>query len=644
MMRYRQPASFRCLPRILLSLSLSTNIGCRLSEPVGPSGPISERAKAVKLTESADKITIGNGLVELSLGNRGGLNELHTHGGPNLASRGYWNFFGNGFDSAGNKEKGRFAVLEGNPKVIRSSDELVEIAFTRKPSSPMFFTASLHYVLRRGEPGFYIYMTASDTGTERSGHPTGYITQYAYNLRLDGNHFDTIAVDDERRHISHSCREEAEATKIMDATFRLPDGRVVSKYNYCHEIEDGEFHLYGWAGPKTGVWWIQPSGEYYGSTPFRRLLTSHQTAKSPIIVWQAHCTHRGGTEIVPNRSTTKWKKLYGPAFVYINQGTDKDNLWKDAKTQVEAMSKEWPYRWMTHELYPTNRGLVSGRLKFEDGTPARNAWVILSPEGTHWSKENLGYHFWSKTDQKGRFHIKDVRAGHYSLYTAGADQFYEFQHDGVEVSSGEETQLKKLTWKRIRNGKQIWQIGTADRSTGEFANGDDFHHWGLWRRYPNDFPNDVRFIIGKSQERKDWNFVHWNWHSKKNAWEIVFELNAPPEGNAVLTVGIAAARGHKKGLGSNRTPAQVQVAANGKEVGTIIVESTGGDIYRSARQSTRYNVREIRLDAALLRRGVNSISFSHSSSEPYKVGDEKGEAGSGPGGILYDAIRFEITD
>ena len=49
----------------------------------------------------------------------------------------------------------------------------------------------------------------------------------------------------------------------MDATFRLADGQVVSKYDYTHAIEDGDFNLYGWAGPQAGVWWIQASGEYY---------------------------------------------------------------------------------------------------------------------------------------------------------------------------------------------------------------------------------------------------------------------------------------------------------------------------------------------------------------------------------------------
>ena len=187
----------------------------------------------------------------------------------------------------------KFSVLAGQANVLRQSDELVEVAFVREPAEPLFFRTALHYVLRRGEPGFYLYMIAAHDAQM----PAGSITQYAYNLRLAPQYFDYIAVDEIRRHVSHTCEEEGAAKQIMDATFVLADGRVVSKYDYCHAIEDGDFNVYGWAGPQAGVWWIQASGEYYGSAPFRVLLTSHQTAKTPVIVWQAHCVHRGGYEI-----------------------------------------------------------------------------------------------------------------------------------------------------------------------------------------------------------------------------------------------------------------------------------------------------------------------------------------------------------
>ncbi len=589
--------------------------------------------------ETGEMFVISNGLVRMGIGPGGRLLELSYRGGPNLASSGYWNFHGNGYDAEGKLLLVKFHVPVGIGEVVRQSDDLVEVVFVRQPAEPLFFQTSLHYVLRRGDPGFYLYMTAAHD----EKMPAGYITQYAYNLRLAPEHFDYIAVDDTRRHISHSCLDEKNAEMIMDATFRLADGTVVSKYNYSHAIEDGDFNLYGWAGPKNGVWWIQVSGEYYSSAPYRVLLTSHQTAKTPVIIWQTQCTHRGGYNIeFPPGDTTSWEKIYGPVFVYLNSGKDYDAMWNDAKARLETIMSQWPYQWMSHELFPLQRGQVTGTLNFDGHSPAANAFVILAPQGEHWSKDNKGYHFWTKTDANGRFDLTNVRPGKYTLFASGAEQFYEFSQDGITVTPGKKLELGKLKWKRVAHGKRIWQIGTADRSPGEFANGDDFHHWGLWRRYPTDFPNDVHFEIGKSKERKDWNFAHWNWYSQKNAWDISFKLDEAPKGKAILTFGIAAARGHSsRGYGS-RGPADLGVWVNDKKVGSFSPATSGGVSYRSARQSTRYSVEEINFDTGLLGDGTNVISLRHALSNPYKQGEEKGERGAGPGCIMYDAIRLEI--
>jgi rhamnogalacturonan endolyase len=597
-------------------------------------------AASLPVTLKAEKtITLDNGLVRLELNDKGKLTGLFRNGGSNLAQRGYWNCNANGYDKDGTQMKQRFATPEGKFRIVRSSADLVEIAFDRPPKSPLLFKASLHYVLRRGDSGFYIYMTLSHDSTM----PPGTVTQYAYNLRLNPSTFKYIAVDEKRRHISHSSRDEDAAESIMDAAYRLNSGQVVSKYNYTHAIEDDAYRLYGWASAKAGVWWIQPSAEYYGSTPFRVLLTSHQTSKSPILIWQAHCLHRGGYLLdFPASDKEDWSKLYGPVFVYLNSGSNYDAMWKDATTRVALQKNAWPYSWMEHKEFRTQRGSVSGALIFDNGLPAVDAWVILSPRGTHWSKENKGYHFWIKTDKEGHFTINKVRPGDYSLTAAGADQFYEFKKMGVEVSVNKTTTLDTLTWKRVIHGKREWQIGKADRSTGEFRNGSDFHHWGVWRRYPTDFPEDINFIIGKSKEESDWNYIHWNWYSERNAWAIRFDLDTTPKGTATLTFGIAGARGHgANGFGSSNDTS-LQVFANNAKVGKISTPSTGGDSYRSARQSTRYSVKEIKFNANILHKGQNVITLSHDLANRYKQGESKGESGAGPGCIMYDAIRLEI--
>ena len=587
--------------------------------------------------DSGAATTLDNGLVRLKVNDDGTLTELSCHAGPNLAQVGLWNCNANGYDKDGKPLEQQFDTPKGKLRIVRSSTDLVEVAFDRSPQLPLPFQASLHYVLRRGDPGFYIYMTLAHDAEM----PAGHVTQYAYNLRLTPSEFDYIAVDDVRRHVSHSSLEEAEAQQITDAAYRLKNGEVVTKYDYTHAIEDGAYQLYGWTGRETGVWWIQPSAEYYGSAPFRVLLTSHQTSHTPILIWQVHCTHRGGYEIdFPPQDKSEWSKLYGPVFVYLNQGRDYDAMWDDAKARVAVQQEAWPYNWMQHKEFPTRRGKVSGTIIFDNDLPVTDAWVILSPEGTDWSKENRGYHSWTKTDENGRFNIDSVRPGSYSLFAVGADQFYEFKKDGILVLADKAADLGPLTWKRVLHGKRIWQIGTADRSTGEFANGNDFHHWGMWRRYPTDFPDDVNFRVGKSKEATDWNYIHWNWYSKRNAWTITFDLDKKPKGAVVLTFGIAGALGHGSNGLCSSGDASLQVLANGTEVGEI---STPSNCSRSERQSTRYSVKEFRFDADALRKGQNVITLRHARADPYQQGEPKGEEGPGPGFTMYDAIRLELA-
>ena len=184
-------------------------------------------------------------------------------------------------------------------------------------------------------------------------------------------------------------------------------------------------------------------------------------------------------------------------------------------------------------MVPVQRGKVTGKLVFSGGEPARDTWIILSPPGINWSLETKGYHFWTKTDENGDFVIGDVRQGNYDLFAVGADQFHEYKREEIAVNANSTTSLGTLVWNPVTHGRTIWQIGVADRSSGEFRNGDDYRHWGVWRRYPEQFPEDVHFIIGKSKERDDWNFAHWTWHSKTPEWKIEFEMEERHEGYTV---------------------------------------------------------------------------------------------------------------
>ena len=591
--------------------------------------------------------TLQNGLIQMRIGQRGVLRELRAQDGTDLlkgGGRGYWNATSNRA-----RETGGYVQPGGPPRIVRQSEDLVEVACRHKPygrwSDPKTFPydANLHYVLRRGESGFYLFMTIR-YGPDMSAVSSA---QFAYNLRLAPEIFDYLAVDDSRQRTMHSPEEYGHARRVMDATYRFENGEVVSKYQFCHEINRDRYHVYGWASSVSGrgVWLIQPSAEYYAASPFRQFLTSHQTKTTPVIIWQPQCGHFG-SPTVSFESGDRFKKLYGPLFFYVNKQDNPRAAWRGAKQKEKSLAAKWPYAWMKHPWYPVRRGGVEGRLALEDGRPASGAFVILSPSDRHWARDARGYHFWTRTDEDGRFSIEHVRPGNYSLTATGCDRFEEFRRDApVQVKTDETTNLGELTWQAPDRGRRVWQIGVVDRLPGEFRNGQDYRHWGLWRRYPEQFPQDVHYVVGQSDPSTDFNYMHWGWYSgEAPGWTVDFDMEQRPMGRAHLTFGIcASAPQDRRSHGLNkRGRTDVIVRVNGEEVGRIRRPFTGPCSYRCGRYTTPYAVVDITFDASLLTHGKNRLELEHSNPYHYEQGDQKGQSGAGPGLLSYDAIRLEI--
>ena len=63
--------------------------------------------------QTGEMIIIDNGQVRLGIREDGILQELSLRGGPNLASSGYWNCNGNGYDAARTPLRQKFSVLAG---------------------------------------------------------------------------------------------------------------------------------------------------------------------------------------------------------------------------------------------------------------------------------------------------------------------------------------------------------------------------------------------------------------------------------------------------------------------------------------------------------------------------------------------------
>jgi len=78
---------------------------------------------------------------------------------------------------------------------------------------------------------------------------------------------------------------------------------------------------------------------------------------------------------------------------------------------------------------------------------------------------------------------------------------------GLCVNTSQALNLGALTWTPVRCGRQLWDSGSPNRTAGEVLHGDHPRQWGLYLQDPKDFPNDVNYVVGKSDFHKDWNLM-----------------------------------------------------------------------------------------------------------------------------------------
>src|SRR5262249_17268623 len=146
---------------------------------------------------------------------------------------------------------------------------------------------------------------------------------------------------------------------------------------------------------------------------------------------------------------------------------------------------------------------------------------------------------------RGNFSIPNVRPGKYTLHAFADGVLGEFTVTNLIVGSGQTLGLGKLDWKPARFGKQLWEIGIPNRKGSEFFKGDDYFHWGWYLEYSKLFPNDVNFVMGKSNYRKDWFFQQvphnenptnttGTGQGRSTTWSIQFHLPEAPQGKATL--------------------------------------------------------------------------------------------------------------
>lgn len=254
------------------------------------------------------------------------------------------------------------------------------------------------------------------------------------------------------------------------------------------------------------------------------------------------------------------------------------------------------------------------------------------PQPITWQNDAKHYEFWVRGSDDGRFAIANVRPGTYQLHAVSDGVLGAYDATAnVTISPGQKLDLGTIEWHPTHYGKQIWQIGTPNRSAKEFLKGDDHWHWGMYIEYAKLFPDDVNFTIGKSDAARDW-FIYQVPHDidfkpdgrdqgRATPWTIHFTMpeGQQPAGKATLRFGLDGV--------STRT---LGISVNGKDAGTMTdLFGAGASMIRDGIEGT-WIERDFNFDASLLRPGQNTIVLTV-------------PAGGVANGICYDVVRLEIA-
>lgn len=542
--------------------------------------------------------TMANGRKLVAKINSNGRVSSMTLGGTELLSSNgiYFDYT----TAAGNK-----GLSPSKATVIKNTPDYCEVLYSATSGNTIFEQG---FIMRKGVQVLYTYVIATGTATSASEpiKEARVCTRTAETL-LNGY----VDYRMNGRIPSNSEMETAEKSEntIQDATYRLADGSIYTKYNWANYIERDTLH--GLCNDSYyGIYNIPVSYEWINGGCERQELTVHATSKSPITIQMLQGEHFGGQAMVLAAGE---KKLYGPFAIcptYSKNGVG------TARNQAAQEAADWPYQWFENDLYPRERGTVRGHLNVTTGQRNDSVRVILAQEKGKDPIEMMhGYQFWTLTDENGNFEVKNVRPGNYNLfaYAKAGEVTDMLERDDITVTAGD-NDLGSVTWTPKKYTQMLWMIGHNDRRSSEFRLSDAPRQYGLWEQVPA----SLTYTIGQSNENTDWYYAQ----TLDGTWTVKFNLDERPAGRVYLTASLAGCASEK---------ASIAVKVNGTSRGTWKPGYKDASVYRSAVNSGRHYVYTADFLNTGLKVGENTVSFQISNT-------------GGKNGIMYDCIKMEAGD
>jgi rhamnogalacturonan endolyase len=510
--------------------------------------------------------------------------------------------------------------------------EMVDVSCKRVwKNEPQAFDIDIHYVLRRGDSGLYVYAILDHP----ANYPATSYGEWRMVWRTPVEVSDWIYVD-ELRHWQmpdpgdYRTAQQMGIKEIVKLTQGVRAGQYDCKYDFNASYYDIGCWGHAYAKKNIGAWIVCGGYDFFNDGPMKQDLNA-AAGINHIHFGMNH--YDGSTPRVG--AGEKWSKMYGPYLLYCNANAGGvEALWADAKDRVKKEKSEWPYSWLTglpDDPPAQERGSVTGRLVLKDALKpqltAANAWVgVAQPDpGGNWQFESKRYQYWTRAAADGAFTISNVRTGNYTLYAFTNGVVGEFSKENVSVSARQGALAGDLVWTVPHKGTRIaWEIGVPDRTAKEFRHGNDYCHGYVWQNFAKEFPNPLEYIIGQSHPATDWNFAHSGYGTDNLApwkWRIHFKLDSAPRGDATLVLAFA---------GAERASVQVLVNDETAPSATVVPSVQGGNALLREGIHAKYCHEEASIPASKLHPGENTLTLIESSVKS-------------PGShVMYDYLSLEL--
>ena len=508
------------------------------------------------------------------------------------------------------------------------------------PGGSFISDVEIRYTLERNRPGLYTYSIFE----HQPDYPASSLGEARFCAKLNDS-FDWLSV----------------GPKYNKLYPKAQPGEHEDKYDFT--ADQFENPAFGWSSTTkhVGFWFLNPSVEYLSGGPTKVEFLGHRDTndvQAPTVLNYWRSSHYGGA-VVEVAHGEHWTKVIGPFLLYVNTGNSPMEMYNEAVAEARKEAQHWPYSWVSGVDYPhsAERASVSGRIVLKDPQakdarmtrlrvglaypaymiqPVSRTGAAIPPRQIDWQTDAKHYEFWAFADGSGRFHLNGVRPGNYTFHAFADGVLGELAKADVTVTAGKPLDLGTIEWTPDRRGRQIWEIGIPNRTGAEFDKGDDYAHDGMFLVYAKLFPNDVNYVIGKSDYRKDWFFeqvphsedptakpADYNMRTgqgRATPWTVSFDLaQAPRAGKAHLRLALAS-----------NSARSIDVVVNDQPVGQVEHLFTDGAIARNGILGV-WSEHDVVFDASALKAGTNTLKLVV-------------PAGPMTAGVIYDYLRLELDE